>query len=75
MRDPFLSKTNCDRCGGSLKGGRMQSMYNNDCICMKCKEKETRRADYKEASQADNNAIKEGNYNFPGIGLRKEAAV
>ena len=69
--DRFFSQKYCDRCGGSLKGGRIMSMYNNDCLCMKCKEAETRRADYKDALNADNEAIKNGNYNFKGIGLKE----
>ena len=49
MIDDFFSKTNCDRCGGSLKGGRIMSMYNDDCLCMECKSKECNRSDYKDA--------------------------
>ena len=45
------------------------SMYNNDCICLDCKRRETERADYKTASAADADAIKKGNFNYPGIGL------
>lgn len=66
--DKFFSQEHCDRCGGSLESGRVMSMYNNDCICMECKEKERKRPDYKKALDADHNAIKNGNYNFEGIG-------
>jgi len=66
--DKFFTQTRCDRCGGSLENGRTMSMYNEDCICMECKRKETQREDYKEAVQADHEAIKQGNYNFGGIG-------
>lgn len=45
------------------------SMYNNDCICIDCKRRETERADYKTACAADADAIKKGNFNYPGIGL------
>lgn len=69
MRDDFFSKSNCDRCGKSLSGGRIMSMYNNDCICMSCKEKERERSDYKAAQDADIAEIRKGNYNFVGIGL------
>ena len=62
----------CDRCGGSLEDGRIMSMYNTQIICMKCKAKERQRADYDEAVKADQEAIKAGNYNFPGIGLKPE---
>ncbi len=53
MRDEFFNKRNCDRCGKDLSGGRIMSMYNEDCICMECKEKETMRPDYKEVSRKD----------------------
>lgn len=71
MRDTFFSKRNCDRCGADLSSGRIMSMYNNDVLCMTCKEKETHRSDYHQAVQADVDAIKQGNPNFPGIGLKK----
>ena len=69
--DKFFTQEFCDRCGGSLKDGRIMSMYNNDCICMKCKEKERQRADYSDAVKADHDAIKAGNYNFLGIGFKE----
>ena len=47
-------------------------MYNNDCICMDCKDKERKRADYGKAVEADHAEIKKGNFNFKGIGYRKE---
>ena len=65
------SQETCDRCGGSLKDGRIMSMYNTDCICMSCKEKERQRSDYLEAVQADHDQIRKGNYNFAGIGYRE----
>ena len=67
--DNFFSQKYCDRCGGSLDGGRIMSMYNEDCICMSCKEKERKRPDYKQAQDADIEAIRAGDYNFSGIGL------
>lgn len=67
--DIFFTQKECDRCGGSLKGGRTMSMYNTDCICMKCKEKEREREDYDKAVQTDHEQIKQGNYNFEGIGF------
>ena len=66
--DKFFTQTNCDRCGGSLDGGRIMSMFNTDCICMDCKEKEQQRADYRKAVEADHAEIRKGNYNFEGIG-------
>ncbi len=70
--DTFFTQTTCDRCGGSLANGRIMSMFNQDCICMTCKEKETKRPDYKKAVDADNEQIRQGNYNFEGIGYTTE---
>ena len=67
--DNFFSQKFCDRCGGSLDGGRIMSMYNTDCICMECKDKEQKRSDYKKAVEADHSHILKGDYNFKGIGL------
>ncbi|MDE6604801.1 MAG: gamma-glutamylcyclotransferase [Clostridia bacterium] len=68
--DTFFSQRYCDRCGHSLEGGRIMSMYNTDCICMECKRKERENADYKTACEADRKAIKNGDFNFNGIGLK-----
>ena len=65
--DKFFSQRHCDRCGGDLKGGRTMSMFNQDCICLDCKEKEKQDRDYDKAVKADIDEIKKGNYNFPGI--------
>ena len=71
MGDTFFSKTSCDRCGAPLTV-RIMSMYNEDVICMACKEKERQRPDYREAVEADNEAIRHGNRNFKGIGLKNK---
>ena len=68
--DKFFTQERCDRCGGSLKGGRIMSMYNEDCICMECTRKEQERSDYRQAVEADHAEIRKGNYNFKGIGLK-----
>ncbi len=70
--DKFFTQKYCDRCGCSLANGRTMSMYNEDCICMKCKEKERQRADYRDAVEADQTEIRKGNYNYNGIGYREE---
>lgn len=67
--DKFFTQESCDRCGGSLEGGRIMSMYNEDCICMKCKEIERGRNDYKEAQDEELSQLKNGNTNFKGIGF------
>lgn len=66
--DAFFKKTTCDRCGGDLKKGRIMSMFNDDCICMGCKDEETKDTRYKEARDAEARAVKKGDYNFEGIG-------
>ena len=71
MADKFFTQKYCDRCHESLEKGRIMSMYNEDCICMDCKEKETKRSDYKEAQETEMAEVKKGNCNFKGIGLKK----
>lgn len=68
--DRFFTQKTCDRCHGSLAGGRIMSMYNDDCICLRCKDEERKREDYKTAVQADHEAIRRGDHNFPGIGYK-----
>lgn len=68
--DDFFRKTRCDRCHGSLDGGRIMSMYNEQTICMDCYEKERQREDYRKAVEADHAESRKGNYNFKGIGLK-----
>lgn len=65
--DKFFSQRYCARCGGDLKDGRIMSMFNQDCICLDCKEKEKQDPDYEKAVMADVEAIKKGNFNFKGI--------
>ena len=69
--DDFFTKTCCDRCGGDLKSGRIMSMFNTDVLCMKCKDEESKRPDYRQAADEDCKAIQRGDYNFPGIGMEK----
>jgi hypothetical protein len=65
--DRFFSQKHCDRCGGSLEGGRIMSMFNEQCICMSCKDKETKDSEYKRAEEADHEEIRKGNFNYKGI--------
>ena len=46
------------------------SMYNTQLLCMDCKDKECKRADYREAVEADLAEVKRGNYRFEGIGYK-----
>ena len=68
MADKFFTQTQCDRCGGSLEGGRITSMFNVDCICMACHKKERELPEFKQAAEAEIAEIRRGNYNFKGIG-------
>ena len=44
------------------------SMFNEDCICLECKDKETQNKDYKKARDAEAEEVRKGNYNYKGIG-------
>ncbi len=65
--DSFFTQTTCDRCNKDLKCGRTMSMFNTDCICIECSDKEKLDKDYKKAVEADHKEIRQGNYNFKGI--------
>lgn len=67
MKDTFFTQTTCDRCGGSLQSGRTMSMYSTECICIECKKKERKRDDYGQASRAELEQVKVGNFNYRGI--------
>lgn len=65
--DRFFTQKHCDRCHGSLEAGRIMSMYNTECICLTCKEKEMARDDYSKAVETEHQEIKKGNLNYKGI--------
>jgi hypothetical protein len=69
-----MYRENCDRCNKPTNGTTIMSMYNEQVICMECKDKERGRADYKDAVNADIAEIKKGNHNFEGIGLKDDNA-
>ena len=69
MADRVFTQKTCDRCGGPLTGGRTMSMFNTDCICMKCAQEERARDDYSVARDAERNAVLRGDRNFRGIGF------
>lgn len=72
MEDDFFKIKNCQRCGSSLDGGRIMSMVNEQVICLECKAKERKHPNYKKAIEAEREAVKNGNYNFKGIGFENE---
>jgi hypothetical protein len=67
MKDRFFTQKRCDRCHKELKDGRIMSMFNSDCICMECWQKEMKDEDYKKAVEAENAEIRKGNFNYEGI--------
>lgn len=58
----------CERCGKTTLG-TMMSKFNTQIICGDCKDSETQHPDYAAADQAEVEAVRSGNYNFPGVGL------
>lgn len=65
--DKFFTQKTCDRCGGSLAGGKIMSTLNTDCLCLSCKEKERHHPQYKEAKQTELEEVKKGNYSYKGL--------
>jgi hypothetical protein len=45
-------------------------MFSTENICLNCSQKERNHPSYQKAVDADNEAIKNGNFNFKGIGAR-----
>jgi len=62
-----MNKENCDRCGQPTGGTTTMSIFNEDVICIPCKEEEKRDPDYEAASQAEMRAVRNGDYNFKGV--------
>ncbi len=65
--DKFFIQQTCDRCGGSLEGGRIMSMLNTDCLCLECKNKEKQHPRYKAAAEAELKEVQKGNYSYRGL--------
>lgn len=58
----------CDRCHlptNSLKG----SYFSTENLCSRCVTEERHHPMYKHAVDVEHNAVKNGNYNFGGIGV------
>ena len=67
-----MRRKECDRCKKTTNGVTTMSMFNQEVICMECKEAEKKEAGYKEAVEADLREIRRGNYNFPGVGRKTQ---
>lgn len=65
--DKFFTRKTCERCHKPLNGGRTMSMFNTQCICLKCAEAEQNDSEYQKAVEAEHREIKKGNYNYEGL--------
>jgi len=57
----------CQRCGKETNV-HIMSMFNTQDICLDCSDAEQNDPRYKQAQEADEAAIRSGNFNFKGIG-------
>lgn len=62
-------KQTCQRCAKPAIATIM-SRFNTQQICLDCEEAEKKRSDYKMAADAEIEACRRGDFNFPGIGLK-----
>ena len=61
-------KGKCERCNDRNSPVTTMSMFNTEEICIPCKDKERLHPKYAEAQKAEQEQIKQGNYNLQGIG-------
>ena len=61
----------CHRCYASIRVSIM-SKLNTDILCMACKDDEKSLPSYQAGADAELEAVRSGNYNFPGVGLTPE---
>jgi hypothetical protein len=61
-----MQRDKCDRCGQSTEGTTTMSVFNEDVICVKCKEEERNDPEYQAAVEAEREEIRKGNYNYKG---------
>jgi hypothetical protein len=69
-----IEDTKCARCGADLQAHTM-SKFNTDIICLRCAEDERLAPGYAAAADAEIAAVRQGNYNFPGVGLSLAAVT
>lgn len=58
----------CERCGRPARITTM-SFFDTSTICLSCESREERHPRHRAAVEADEQAIKRGDFNYPGIGL------
>ena len=61
-----MYRDKCDRCGQSTGGTTTMSIFNEDVICMTCKEEEKNDPEYDAAVKAEYEETMKGNINFIG---------
>ena len=57
----------CERCNKETFAVIM-SYFNTQSICLDCEKEEQASSRYEEARKAENEAVRQGDYNFRGIG-------
>jgi hypothetical protein len=62
----------CGRCGKTPLEASTTSYFNTENICMDCARRERAHPKYAEAQRIESEAVKRGDYNFPGIGCPPE---
>ena len=62
-----MHRDKCDRCGQSTEGSTIMSIFNEDIICMTCKEQEKEDPEYDAAVKAEYEETMKGNRNFTGL--------
>ena len=61
----------CERCGKATLA-HIMSMFNTEDVCLECAEKERAHPKYEEARRIEAEHVRQGDYNFPGIGLPED---
>ena len=64
---------NCERCGIPTFTLTM-SIFNSQMICLECDKQERAHTLHAAAKEAELDAIRQGEMNFPGIGLPTDLA-
>ena len=62
----------CARCGVEPLRSSMVSKFNTDTLCLACKADEKLAPGYRHADATEVEAVRHGDYNFPGVGLSAE---
>lgn len=61
----------CERCGANV-GVWSTSFMNTDKCCTPCLEDEKTCPGYAAAKEAEERAVRGGNYNYRGVGLKRD---